>query len=145
MNSFITAMHIDAHTILHCQLQSSLFLFQKVSLCFSEWAGSLSPSCRKCKRTSWKARVYVVPCKVRGELLSLHPSCHLLSSALVLQTLLRWGDRKCLSYRYWASYSQRSTTRHLWRTFLLLALLWLIHSVTLKALRTCSGKDYDNL
>lgn len=91
MNSFITVMHIDAHTILHCQLQNPLFLFQKVSLCFSEWADALSPSCRKCKRTSWKARVYMVPCKVRGELPSLSHSCHLLSCALVLQTLLLWG------------------------------------------------------
>jgi hypothetical protein len=35
MNSFITVMHRDAHTSLHCQVLSPLFLFQRC-LCVSQ-------------------------------------------------------------------------------------------------------------
>lgn len=71
---------------LFVHLSKSVFVFLRMS-----WL-SLTPSCWKCKRTSWKVRVCMVPCKVRGELLSFSHSFHLLSCALLPQTLLQWWD-----------------------------------------------------
>lgn len=144
MNSFITATHIDAHTILHSQWQNPLFLFQKVPLCFSEWAGSVSPSCRKCKRTSWKAESMWSPVRVEVS------SCHFVTVAICFH--VHWCRRHCYSG---GTGSGSLTGKELpvpreaqtgtLEDFSLLALLWLIYNVTLKAVRTCSGKDYDNL
>lgn len=125
--------HRDAQRCSHHSSLSTVEPFvplSKVSLCFLEWAGSLSPSCRKCKRTSWKATVYIVPEKVRGELPSHGHRHHLLSP----QTFLQWWDHKCFSYRYWSSCSQRSRAWQLGRTFPLVALPWLIYYVTLETL-----------
>lgn len=101
--------HSDAHRCSHhsslsiagpfVPLSKRVFVFLRMS-----WL-SLYPSCRKCKRTSWKASVCMVPCKVKGELPSLSHSRHLLPGSRVQQTLLTWCDRKCLSYRYWTSCS----------------------------------------
>lgn len=102
--------NVNVHIILHCQVQNTLFPFQKISLFFSKWAGFLSSSCQKCNRPSWKARECMAPVT-----LSLLPSA-----------LLCWREAGSISfYRSWAPYC----LCHQWleRLSSLLVLSWLNH------------------
>lgn len=70
-------------------LSKSVFVFLRMSwLCLSQLS--------EMQKNFMESKSICSPCKVRGELLSLRPSCHLLSCTLVPQPLLRWWDRKCL-------------------------------------------------